>query len=183
MICTKSVNKPEVNNPAQTERRLDWATARSLVARVCDRSPGKQSRLGVGISPGCFTRITFAIVWPFVATGHSSAIRYKIHVMAGKSDDAFEITCPDCGAILRVDPETHAIVSHTSAPRKRMFEDFETAAKAMREHDERKESIFRQSVEAEKNKHQLFDKRFEEALRKAKESPDEGKPLRDFDLD
>ena len=41
----------------------------------------------------------------------------------------------------------------------------------------------RQSVEAEKNKQQLFDKRFEEALRKAKESPDEGRPLREFDLD
>ena len=26
-------------------------------------------------------------------------------------------------------------------------------------------------------------KRFEEALRKAKESPDEGRPLREFDLD
>jgi len=38
-------------------------------------------------------------------------------------------------------------------------------------------------VEAEKNKPQLFDKRFEEALRKAKETPDEGRPLREFDLD
>lgn len=108
---------------------------------------------------------------------------YKIQLVARKDDNAFEVTCPDCGAILRIDPETRAVVSHTSAPRKRMFEDFETAARAMHEHDERKESIFRQSVEAEKNKQQLFDKRFEEALRKAKESPDEGKPLRDFDLD
>jgi hypothetical protein len=53
----------------------------------------------------------------------------------------------------------------------------------MREQDERKEDIFRQSVEAEKNKQQLFDKRFEEALRKAKESPDNERPLREFDLD
>jgi hypothetical protein len=52
----------------------------------------------------------------------------------------------------------------------------------MREHDERKESIFRQSVEAEKNKEDLFEKKFAEALRKAKDAPD-GKPLRDFDLD
>jgi hypothetical protein len=95
----------------------------------------------------------------------------------------FDVTCPDCGAILKVDPETRAILSHTPAPRKRTFEDFEAAAKAMREQDERKEDIFRQSVEAEKNKEQLFDKRFEEALRKAKESPNEGRPLREFDLD
>jgi hypothetical protein len=53
----------------------------------------------------------------------------------------------------------------------------------MREQDSRKESLFRQSVEAEKNKSDLLDKKFQEAIRKAKESPDTGKPIRDFDLD
>ena len=81
-----------------------------------------------------------------------------------------------------VDAHTGLVISHTSAPRKRTFEDLETAAKAMREHDERKESIFRQSVDAEKNKDDLFDKKFAEALKKAKDAP-AGKPLRDFDLD
>jgi len=76
-----------------------------------------------------------------------------------------------------------AIVSHTPAPRKRTFEDFETAAKAMREQDERKESIFRQSIDNEKNKQDLFDRKFAEAIRKAKETPGTGKPLRDIDLD
>jgi hypothetical protein len=103
--------------------------------------------------------------------------------MAAKQNNAFDVTCPDCGAVLKIDPQTRAIVSHTPAPRKRTFEDFETAARAMREQDERKESIFRQSVEAEKNKQELFDKKFEEAVRKAKETPSEGKPLREFDLD
>jgi hypothetical protein len=103
--------------------------------------------------------------------------------MPAKTHHVFEVTCPECGAMLRIDPETRAVLSHTPAPRKRTFEDFETAARAMREQDERKESIFRQSVDAEKNKQELLDKRFAEALRKAKESPDEGKPLRDFDLE
>jgi hypothetical protein len=103
--------------------------------------------------------------------------------MAANQNNLFEATCPECGAMLKIDPETRAIVSHTPAPRKRTFEDFETAARAMRDQDERKESIFRQSVEAEKNKQDLFEKKFQEALRKAKETPDEGKPLRDFDLD
>jgi hypothetical protein len=84
--------------------------------------------------------------------------------------------------MLKVDGATGLMVSHTPAPRKRMFEDLETAAKAMREQDERKESIFRQSVEAEKNKEDLFEKKFAEALRKAKDAPD-GKPFREFDLD
>ena len=85
--------------------------------------------------------------------------------------------------MLKIDPTTHAVIAHTSAPRKRTFEDFETAARAMREQDERKESLFRQAVDAEKNKNDVLEKKFAEALRKAKETPDTGKPLRDFDLD
>jgi hypothetical protein len=103
--------------------------------------------------------------------------------MAKAKEQIFEVACPDCGAMLRVDAATGLLVSHTSAPRKRMFEDLETAAKAMREQDERKESIFRQSVEAHKNANDVLEKKFAEALRKAKETPDQGKPLRDFDLD
>ncbi|MGA2806586.1 MAG: hypothetical protein ABSE87_00555 [Terracidiphilus sp.] len=102
--------------------------------------------------------------------------------MAKKKENTFEVACPDCGAMLKIDAATGLLVSHTPAPRKRMFEDLETAAQAMREQDDRKESLFRQSVEAEKNKEDLFEKKFAEALRKAKDAPD-GKPLRDFDLD
>jgi len=102
--------------------------------------------------------------------------------MAKTKEKIFEVACPDCGAMLRIDAATGLVVSHTPAPRKRMFEDLETAAQAMREQDVRKESLFRQSVEAEKNKEDLFAKKFAEALRKAKDVPD-GKPLRDFDLD
>jgi hypothetical protein len=102
--------------------------------------------------------------------------------MASEKDKTFEVACPDCGAMLKIDAVTGLLVSHTSAPRKRMFEDLDAAAKAMRERDERKESIFRQSVDAEKNKEDLLEKKFAEAMRKAKDAPD-GKPLRDFDLD
>jgi hypothetical protein len=102
--------------------------------------------------------------------------------MASAKDKTFEVACPDCGAILKIDASTGLVVSHTPAPRKRMFEDLETAAQHMREQDERKESIFRQSIDAEKNKEDLLEKKFAEALRKAKDAP-EGKPLRDFDLD
>jgi len=102
--------------------------------------------------------------------------------MAKAKEKLFEISCPDCGAMIKIDAATGLVVSHTSAPRKRMFEDLETAAKAMRDQEERKESIFRQSVDAERNKEDLLEKKFAEALRKAKDAP-EGKPLRDFDLD
>lgn len=102
--------------------------------------------------------------------------------MARAKETIFEVACPDCGAMLRIDGSTGLVVSHTPAPRKRMFEDLETAAKAMREHGERTESIFRQSVDAEKNKADLLEKKFAEAMRKAKDAPDE-KPFREIDLD
>ncbi|HUY94662.1 MAG TPA: hypothetical protein VMU71_05165 [Terracidiphilus sp.] len=84
--------------------------------------------------------------------------------------------------MIKIDAANGLVISHTPAPRKRMFEDLETAAKAMRDHEERKESIFRQSVDAEKNKADLLEKKFAEALKKAKDAPDV-KPLREFDLD
>ncbi|MBB5059778.1 hypothetical protein HDF16_004507 [Granulicella aggregans] len=101
----------------------------------------------------------------------------------GLKDEAFEVSCPDCGGILKIDPVSRAIIAHTSAPKKKMFEDFGEAAKALRESDQRRESLFRQSVDAEKNKDDVLAKKFAEAVKKAKESPLTERPLRDFDLD
>ena len=99
------------------------------------------------------------------------------------TNQPFDVTCPDCGSILKIDPVSRAIISHTSAPKKKMFEDFGEAAKALRESDERRENIFRQSVDAEKNKDDVMAKKFAEAVKKAKETPLTERPLRDFDLD
>ena len=101
----------------------------------------------------------------------------------GLSDQPFEISCPDCGGILKVDPVSRAVISHTSAPRKKTFEDFSEAARALRDADARRDSIFAQSVDAHKNKNDLLEKKFAEAVKKAKETPLGDKPLRDFDLE
>jgi hypothetical protein len=101
----------------------------------------------------------------------------------GLSDQPFEVMCPDCGGMLTVDPVSRSVIGHTAAPRKKTFEDFGAAAKALKEQDARRESIFAQSVQAEKNKEDVMAKKFAEAVKKAKESPNTGKPIRDFDLD
>jgi molecular chaperone DnaK (HSP70) len=100
-----------------------------------------------------------------------------------KTPPNFEVTCPCCGALLKIDRATHAVIAHTPAVKPRMFNDMEEAARAMKEQDTRRESIFRQSVEAQKHASELLEKKFQEALKKAKETPDTGKPIRDFDLD
>lgn len=109
--------------------------------------------------------------------------RLTIQSMAKSSQDPFEVGCPCCNAMLKVDPETRAVISHVAAVKPKTFSDFEAAAKAMREQETRKESIFRQAVDAEKNKASLLEKKFQEAVKKAKETPDDVRPLRDFDLD
>ena len=109
-------------------------------------------------------------------------LRYDSHEMA-KSPPNFEVKCPCCGALMKVDVETRAVISHTAAKQPRMFNDIEEAARAMKAQDIRRESIFQQSVEAQKHASDLLEKKFQEAVRKAKESPDTGKPIRDFDLD
>lgn len=101
----------------------------------------------------------------------------------GLSDQPFEVTCPDCGGVLKIDPVTRGVIAHTSAPRKRTFEDFSDAARALREADARRDSIFAQSVDAQKNKDDLLARKFAEAVKKAKETPLTEKPLREFDLD
>lgn len=103
--------------------------------------------------------------------------------MSARQSNIFEVSCPDCGAMLKIDAVTHAVIAHTPAPRKKTFEDFEAATRALKDQEERKQSLFRQSVEAERNKDDVLAKKFEEALRRAKETPNEPRPLRDFDLD
>jgi hypothetical protein len=100
-----------------------------------------------------------------------------------KSPATIEVTCPCCSAALKVDTATAEVIAHTAAVKPRMFNDMEEAARAMKEQDSRRESIFRQSVEAQKHASELLEKKFQEAVKKAKESPDTGKPIRDFDLD
>jgi len=100
-----------------------------------------------------------------------------------KNSPNFEVTCPCCSAVLKVDTAAKAVIAHTAAVKPKTFSDMEAAAKAMRDQDSRRDSIFQQSVEAQKHAKNLLEKKFQEALKKAKETPDTGKPIRDFDLD
>jgi hypothetical protein len=102
--------------------------------------------------------------------------------MAKPKIEPFEIGCPCCNALIKVDPETRAVIAHTAPVRPKTFNDFEEATKAMRDQDSRRESLFQQSIANEKNKADLLEKKFQEAVKRAKESPDSGKPLRDIDL-
>ncbi len=84
--------------------------------------------------------------------------------------------------MLKVDSATRAVIAHTPAAAPKTFADFEDAARSLREQEGRKESIFRQSVEAQKHSADLLEKKFQEAVKRAKQAPDAPR-IRDFDLD
>ena len=92
-----------------------------------------------------------------------------------------EVTCPCCQATLVIDTNLGRIVSHKEPDRGNRPE-LSDAQRILAEEERRREAIFQQSVESEKTRGDALSKRFEEALRQAKQEP-VTKPLRDFDLD
>ena len=93
----------------------------------------------------------------------------------------FELLCPCCGARLKVDPELKAIISHEAPKVDRKFESVDDAVGALKTHDAEREKKFAASIEAEKSKKDVLNRKFEELFEKAKS--DTSKPIRDIDLD
>jgi len=93
-----------------------------------------------------------------------------------------ELECPCCQAKLIVDRELGVVLSHTPPPKPPSSVDLDDTARLLREQAERVEAKFKLSVEAERMKDDVLERKFAEGLKKAKDQPVE-KPLRDFDLD
>lgn len=102
--------------------------------------------------------------------------------MAKKPPAPIEVACPCCQAKLTVDPELAVVLSHVPPPKPPPSVDLDDTARLLREQAERVEAKFRESVQAERTKEDVLERKFRESLKKAKDQPVE-KPLRDFDLD
>jgi hypothetical protein len=98
-----------------------------------------------------------------------------------KLTSEFEVACPCCSATLVVDANLKRVIRHTEPPSPDRPE-LDDAQRILAEQAAKREALFQQSVAAEKNRGDALSKRFEEALRQAKEEPIT-KPTRDFDLD
>ncbi len=92
-----------------------------------------------------------------------------------------EVTCPCCHSTLVIDTNLGRVVGHKE-PERGDKPELSEAQRIIAEQAARREAIFQQSVDAEKTRGDALSKRFEEALRQAREEP-VSKPLRDFDLD
>lgn len=99
-----------------------------------------------------------------------------------KNQAPIEVECPCCQAKLTVDRDLGVVLSHTPPPRPPSSVDLDDTARLLREQAERVEAKFKLSVEAERMKDDVLERKFAEGLKKAKDQPVE-KPIRDFDLD
>ncbi len=92
-----------------------------------------------------------------------------------------EVTCPCCNSTLVIDLNLGRVVGHKEVenPNKPELND---AHRIIAEEAARREAAFQQSVESERTRGDALSKRFEEALRQARQEPIT-KPKRDFDLD
>lgn len=93
----------------------------------------------------------------------------------------FEILCPCCGAKLKVDPKLKAVIAHEAPRVARKFESVDDAIEGLKSHDAEREQKFAASIEAEKSKRDVLNRKFDELFEKAK--TDTSKPIRDIDLD
>ena len=102
--------------------------------------------------------------------------------MGNRSGENLNVTCPCCQAKLTVDPVFGAVLSHEAPVKSGPNVDLTDAQKILAEQNRQREDKFADSWFQEKNKEDILAKKFEEAMKKAKDAP-AGKPLRDFDLD
>ena len=102
--------------------------------------------------------------------------------MGNRSSENLNVTCPCCQAKLTVDPVFGAVLSHEAPPIAGPNVDLTDAQRMLAEQNRQREDKFADSWFQEKNKEDILAKKFEEAMKKAKDQP-VSKPIRDFDLD
>ena len=95
------------------------------------------------------------------------------------------IRCPDCDSELVIDSDTGAILHHQQAKvAPGGGKTFDDLFQDLDDQKERAEQLFDQEKAALKDSDRLLEERFEEAMKRAEEGPDdEPPPLRPFDLD
>ncbi len=102
--------------------------------------------------------------------------------MSQDAKEPLEVVCPCCQAKLRVDPELQAVLSYEPPPEERTVRDLSEAVKGLQAEAAQRQARFEESLKAERSKKNLLDKKFQDALKKAKDEPIT-KPVRDIDLD
>ena len=94
------------------------------------------------------------------------------------------VTCPDCGCELKIDVATGTVLHHRAAQRPLAGgHSFDDLLQGLDDQKARSEAVFEREKAAYKDRGRLLEEKFREAMKRAEEDPDDGPPLRPFDLD
>lgn len=94
-----------------------------------------------------------------------------------------KVTCPCCQAELHIDLKTEAVIRYEEHVKPPSIADMETAVQRFKGEAGKREDAFQKSVNENKNRADILNKKFDEMLRLAKETPDAPAPKRPFDAD
>ncbi len=99
----------------------------------------------------------------------------------GRLRTEFEVTCPCCKSTLVIDEGLQRVIRHVE-PERADKPELDEAERILADEKARREALFKKSVLAERSRGDVLSRRFEDALKQAREEPIT-KPTRDFDLD
>jgi hypothetical protein len=99
----------------------------------------------------------------------------------GRLRTEFEVTCPCCKSTLVIDEGLQRVLRHVE-PERPDRPELDEAERILADEKARREALFEKSVLAERSRGDVLSRRFEDALKQAREEP-LTKPTRDFDLD
>jgi hypothetical protein len=97
--------------------------------------------------------------------------------------DSLKVTCPHCGSSLTVDVEAGVVVDHAPPVEHRDKVDFDARLKQIEDDKRRASDRMAEAMRKEQSKSRLLEDRFRKLIDDAKNAPDDGKPIRDIDLD
>ena len=94
------------------------------------------------------------------------------------------LRCPECDAHLVIDSQTGEVLSHRPAKQPLAGgKDFDSLLADLDRDKEEAEEVFEREVAAMKDRDRLLDEKFQQALKRAEEDPDDGPRPRPIDLD
>jgi hypothetical protein len=93
----------------------------------------------------------------------------------------FTVTCPCCNGRLTIDSALEAVIAHEAPPRPRSGLGLDEALGSLKGLAAKREERFKEQIKAEQSKGKVLDRKFQEGLKKAKDSPDP--PINPMDLD
>ena len=96
----------------------------------------------------------------------------------GNMPEALDVSCPCCGALLKVDPETGAVV--WADKKKAPAQSFDDLVSRVASQKDLLEDKFARSVAQTRNQKDILEKKFEEARKRAAADPT-GRPPNPFD--